>query len=119
MLNDVNWKIHPLMWYAILNSESGICDFLCFSFVNFLFQMAPVAQLKGHTGGVTCVRWPTQYQIISTGWDHTTRIWDANTAEISDSFVCFLFLNHQLPHFAHDCSSECGHGSFERFIFSH
>jgi len=36
--------------------------------------------LIGHTGAVTCVKWPTHRQIISGGYDKTVRIWDAETS---------------------------------------
>jgi ribosome biogenesis protein YTM1 len=36
--------------------------------------------LVGHTASVSCVQWPTATQLVSASWDHTIKVWDADTA---------------------------------------
>lgn len=52
-----------------------------------------VSTLVGHTNCVSSVRWPLDETIYSASWDHSIRIWDAETGNATWSVFCGKVLN--------------------------
>ena len=36
----------------------------------------PLVTLAGHTQSAVTVRWPTEDELLTGGWDHCIRLWD-------------------------------------------
>ncbi|KAM3700389.1 hypothetical protein ACB098_05G092100 [Castanea mollissima] len=52
-----------------------------------------VSTLVGHTQCVSSVVWPQQETIYSASWDHSIRLWDAETGKNSSDIFCTKVLN--------------------------
>ncbi|KAM3683844.1 hypothetical protein ACJW31_12G179800 [Castanea mollissima] len=52
-----------------------------------------VSTLVGHTQCVSSVVWPQQETIYSASWDHSVRLWDAETSKNSSDIFCTKVLN--------------------------
>lgn len=48
-----------------------------------LAPRAPISTLSGHSGCVASLCWPSPSTLVSGGWDHSVRIWDATTGSVS------------------------------------
>ncbi|CAD7705423.1 unnamed protein product [Ostreobium quekettii] len=46
----------------------------------------PLARFTGHTQTVSSVAWPSEDTIVTAGWDHSVRRWDAETGANMDTF---------------------------------
>ena len=50
-------------------------------------QGEAVSTITGHKGAVSSVIWPQNERIYSASWDHSIRIWDAETGKESWNMV--------------------------------
>ena len=69
-----------------------------------------MSTLVGHTQCVSSVVWPQQETIYSASWDHSVRLWDAETGKNSSDIVSATILQLSLSF----CF--CLFNSFRQFI---
>ncbi|XP_026677185.1 LOW QUALITY PROTEIN: uncharacterized protein LOC103506297 [Diaphorina citri] len=57
------------------------------SFFQLILQKTPLITLKGHKEAISAVQWTAVDEIITSSWDHTLKIWDAELGGMKSEIV--------------------------------
>ena len=60
-------------------------------FIFYEYVQTPIQTMSGHTEAVSSIQWTNSTDILSSGWDHSIRLWDAQTGVNKDTLVRYSF----------------------------